>query len=315
MGMMLSTYRKVIGLVACVLFGLAVCSLQAAEMHGQVFRPAGSIGQAGSLSVMTMNMWHRDKPKELAIVAQRLRQDTAAVPDFILCQEVVFKRRGALDNTAAVLANELGYHSRGTKRNGDKEGLAIISKYPFTYYAEKHLKAQTSKLLLGFNRVSVMGEFSVPGVGLVRVVNVHLTNWEFEHRIRRKQIEETLAWLHERESQVPAAMTFLGGDFNSKRGWDEMQQIFSAKPGQNLVFKDYNSTQPSMGSPGDPKKRIDFIFVASKHIQPRLSDERLLWKDGLRDGDGDRFYISDHLAVSHVYAIPAAPVMADTGRD
>ena len=46
------------------------------------------------------------------------------------------------------------------------------------------LEAQTSRLLIGFNRVSVMGEFLVPHVGRVRVVNVHFTNWKFERRIR-----------------------------------------------------------------------------------------------------------------------------------
>lgn len=259
------------------------------------------------LSVMTYNMWHKDRPSELKAVAQRLKSENARLPDFIVCQEVVFNRRGEEKDTAAVLAKEFGYHSQGTKRRGDREGIAIISKYPFVHYDALHLKAQTSKLLLGFNRVSVMGEFMVPGVGRVRVVDVHLTNWGFEHRIREKQLKETLQWIAQREAAVPAAVTFLGGDFNAKRHWKEMKLMDQSWGG--LKFADHNSTTPSMGLPGEPDKRIDHIFVATK-LGMGLVREKLFWKEGVTSGSS-RFYPSDHLLVMHEYTV-SAPVAAKT---
>ena len=88
-------------------------------------------GAPGRLSAMTFNMQHRDRVDELDVLADYLREDVG-VPDFILCQEVVFDR-GFLDvpeSTAAVLGNALGYHTRGTQRKGNCEGIAIVSRYP-----------------------------------------------------------------------------------------------------------------------------------------------------------------------------------------
>lgn len=265
-------------------------------------RPVDSIG------VMTFNMKHKNRESELAAIGKSIRTDLARAPEIILCQEVVFGRDGANDHTAELLAKELGYYSKGTKRTSDSEGVGIVSKYPFAYYAERHLDAQTSPLLIGFRRVSVMGEFMVPGVGRVRAVNVHYTNWGFEAHVRRKQIEETLAWIGRREKEAPAAVTFFGGDFNAERDWDEMAWLDRAGGTYGLSFKDYNGETPSFGSPGKPRARIDFVFVAAKQNNLSLSEERVMWKDGLRKADGDHFHPSDHLAVVHRYAVRPAAV-------
>jgi endonuclease/exonuclease/phosphatase family metal-dependent hydrolase len=256
--------------------------------------------QPPSLNVMTINMQHKDRPHELKVMADYLRGNLDRVPDFILCQEVVFGRDEIMaPDTAAVLARELGYSSRGTKRKSDSEGVAIISRFPFLFYDELHLKAQTSPLLLGFNRVSVMGEFFVPKIGRVRVVNVHLTNWEFEHRIRARQVAETMKWLQDRQAKVPAAVTFFGGDFNSRRHWNEMKPLDELPTGKTLAFEDFNTTSPTMGSPGSPRKRIDFIFAATGG-RLTFGSEKILFKDKLTDGDSS-FHLSDHCAVLHHY--------------
>ena len=260
---------------------------------------------APKLGVVTTNMWHKDRPEELKVVADHLRGEVVGGPDFILCQEVVFNRGGAQDNTAAVLAGHLGYHSRGTKRTSDSEGVAIVSRYPFARYDELHLASQTSPLLLGFRRVSVMGEFNVPEVGLVRVVNVHFTNWGFEAHVRRNQLRETLAWVGERERVAPAAITFLGGDFNAKPDSEEMQIVRDFRMGNGIAFRNHNGSAPSMGSPGDPDKRIDFIFVASAANGATFAREALLWKGGLPKAQ-PQFYLSDHLPVMHVYGVQKA---------
>ncbi|MGE5609414.1 MAG: endonuclease/exonuclease/phosphatase family protein [Bacillota bacterium] len=300
--------------VAGLLSALCIPTTQAAPTQAGTVQPAqlASLAQQrDSLSVMSFNMWHKDRPDQLKTMANQLRTDLKQLPDFILCQEVVFGRGRAEDNTAAVLGNQFGYYSRGTKRTSDREGIAIISRYPFAYYSEKHLKAQTSRLLFGFNRVSVMGEFLVPGIGRVRVVDVHLTNWGFEHHIRRKQLQETLAWISERETQVPAAVTILGGDFNAKSHWDEMKQIPQADATGRIRFLNFNSDVPSMGSLGSPNKRIDHIFVSAATSTVQLLQEKLFWKEGLRDGSS-RFYVSDHLCLLHVYSFKNPSVASAT---
>src|SRR5206468_1211686 len=191
-----------------------------------------------------------------------------------------------------VFANYLGYYCKGTKRTSDREGIAIISKYPFDHYESINLKSQTLRILLGFRRISVMGEFTVPGVGKVRVADTHLTNWEWEGHVRNKQIAETLQWVNDRDRSSPAAVTFFGGDFNAKTQWSEMRQIKTAATAVaaagGLCFHDYNGTDFTQGSHGSPNKRIDFIFVAcckSMDAGLHFSGEELLWKAGLKLAD------------------------------
>jgi endonuclease/exonuclease/phosphatase family metal-dependent hydrolase len=265
-----------------------------------LFTGPTSAASPPSLNVMTINMEHRDRPHELRVAADYMRDNLDKLPDFILCQEVKFERDDALaPNTAAVLARELGFDCKGTRRKSDNEGVAIISRYPFLYFDELHLRAQTSPLLLGFNRVSVMGEFFIPKIGRVRVVNVHFTNWAFEHHIRDKQLAETLKWIDQREAKVPAAITFFGGDFNAKHNWGEMKQL---APGATaMAFEDYNGVDPTQGSPGSPHKRIDYIFVsAASHLL--FGGEQILFKERLKDGDSS-FHLSDHCAVLHRYTL------------
>jgi endonuclease/exonuclease/phosphatase family metal-dependent hydrolase len=266
-----------------------------------LFTGPASAANEPSLHVMTINMEHRDRPNELRVAADYMRGHLQQLPDFILCQEVKFERDDELaPNTAAVLGRELGYDCKGTRRKSDNEGVAIISRFPFLFYDELHLKAQTTPLLLGFNRVSVMGEFFVPRIGRVRVVNIHFTNWGFEHHIRDKQLAETLKWIDQRQQKVPAAITFFGGDFNAKRDWHEMKQVGNGELSA-LSFEDFNGSDPTQGWPGNPNKRIDFIFVAGAN-RLLFGGEQILFKDKLSDGDSS-FHLSDHCAVLHHYTL------------
>ena len=261
-----------------------------------------------SLTVMSVNLWHKDRPEEMQAVSTHLLHEPDKTPDVILCQEVCFNRSEAEPSTAHVLARDLGFDCRGTKRTSDSEGVAIISRFPIQFYDALHLSAQTSPLLLGFRRVSVMAEMFVPSIGRVRVVNVHLTNWGFEARIRRKQIRETLEWVARRDAQVPAAATFFGGDFNSLPDSDEMAIVRHWGNETGAHFLDYNTRQPSQGNhPGHPDKRIDYIFFYSPMARLAFAGEQLLWKDGVPNGQSP-FYWSDHLAVVHRYTVRAMPV-------
>lgn len=258
----------------------------------------------GGLSVLSFNMGHRDKPDDLAVMVDHLYRDLSQLPDFILCQEVLFERvRGqGQDNTASVLASLIGYHSKGTKRKSDREGVAIVSRYPFAYYSANHLVTRTNPLLLGFRRVSVMGEFVVPGSGRVRVVNVHLAHMPFEHRVRGKQLIETLQWVQDRENQVHADITFLGGDFNMKPHWQEMSMITDPIFYGSLGFENFNSYEPTKDVHSDHGKRIDYIFVAASDRAVALLEEKILWKHGIaRSNELSRLWVSDHLLVFHSY--------------
>lgn len=276
-----------------------------------------NLGRTDRLSVITFNMQHRDKPDQLAVMSARLTSDLDETPDFILCQEVLFNRaeRQGEENTAAVLANDLGCFVRGTKRTSDREGVAIISRYPFQYYAERHLKSQTSRFLLGFRRVSVMGEFQVPTVGLVRVVNVHLTNWGFEAHVRHKQLEETLEWMVERDAELRADVVILGGDFNIKPDQDELKLVTEGSLADHFDFRNFNSDAPTRGGAGHPTYRVDYIFISSPRRAVDLTNtgDQRLWVEGLTSPQHrSRFWLSDHVPVLHEYRIAAPPVMASS---
>jgi endonuclease/exonuclease/phosphatase family metal-dependent hydrolase len=207
---------------------------------------------------------------------------------------------------AATFAQELGFHCRGTKRKGDSEGLGIISRYPFAFYDQLHHKAQTTKVLLGFNRISIMGEFMVPSVGRVRVVDVHYTNWGFEARVRRQQINETLKWIADRQARQPAVITFLGGDFNAKRNWSEMKKLDQRLGDGTIVFDDYNTDVPSQGLFGPPDQRIDYIFVsAGKGLS--FEAEWMVFANNFR--------ISDHIGVMHTYRVNNPATLARLPQD
>jgi len=280
------------------------------------------IGLNDCLTVMSFNMEHRDRPAELASIADDLRRRAGEVPDFILLQEVVFDRssRKGEENTAAVLANDLEYYCRGTKRSSDREGIAILSRYPFEYYASRELEAQTSRALLGFNRVSVMAEFNVPGLGRVRVVNVHLTNWGFEERVRRKQLTETLQWTARRQREIPADVIVFGGDFNIQPQWDELDLVSNKAITGGIEYRNYNDPASlTRGSRGDPNVRVDYIFIATPNAQSEVAhvNEECLWKNGVASATGRPFYPSDHLPVLHEYRVlnaSAAAVAAATGE-
>lgn len=276
--------------------------------------PLPASDPASNLSVLTFNLQHEESKSRLKTLADHMRRDLVEVPDFILLQEVMFQDTPWSKQTsaAAVLAGQLGYQVRATKRTSDREGVAILSRYPFEYYGSINLKSQTSRLLLGFRRVSVMAEFMVPGTGRVRVVNVHLTNWGFEERVRENQLQETLEWIAARERRVHADVIFLGGDFNMKPDGDEIKLIVKANQWKELDFENWNSSNPTRGAKGRPSMRVDYIFVSALDRQTRMiGKEELLWKNGLASRVGDnrsRFWLSDHLPVLHQYSV--SPVLS-----
>jgi len=255
------------------------------------------------ISVLSFNMKHRDRPEELKVMAQALVDEFGRAPDYILCQEVWFQRKNGPENTAAVLAEELGYWTRGTKRRGDREGTAILSRYPFQFYDSLEFRAQTNPLLLGFRRNAIMGEFTHDGLGRVRVVTTHLTNWGFEAHIRRKQVQELLTWIEKRQQQSPATATILGGDFNATPESEEIQMIQDAQR-TGLRFLNFNDSQSFTMSVSNPTKRIDYIFISESNLPIQFIEERIVWREGIQNPENSKvLFLSDHLFPFHRYQL------------
>jgi endonuclease/exonuclease/phosphatase family metal-dependent hydrolase len=263
---------------------------------------------AGCLSILTFNTKHRDVPLQTQAIANALKADFTRMPDFVLLQEVVFgraKKKGH-DNTAAALAELVGYECRGTAREHGMEGVAILSIHPFDHYEFKHLDSRDGFLSAGFPRVSVMGEFAIPGIGLVRVVNVHLAHQRSSNDVRRAQLIETLQWMADRQRDVPADVIVLGGDFNIEPGWEEMTVIEDASVTGGLTFMDFNTTAFTSGAVGDLYRRVDYVFMASPNRRAESVGEGILWRGGIATVDGSStFWPSDHVPLLQVFAIGA----------
>lgn len=243
-----------------------------------------------SITILTYNILRTNNQQEMSV---KMAGDLASVygiaPDFILFQEVMGRKDEK--SPEKIFADRMGnYHSRFVSKSGKTsgEGSSIISRYPFVYSDFKVFK---SRAIVDSKRVILMGEFDVPGIGCVRVANVHLAwaPFNFIHRI--EQIKEALSWLQERNNTKPADVTILGGDFNAAPGAKEISLVTVENNAGSLIFLDFND--PSMKT--TKHGRIDYVFVAASGN--RLVDfmcERFLWKENP---------ISDHISVLHKYRL------------
>ncbi len=106
--------------------------------------------------------------------------------------------------------------------------------------------------------------------------------------------------------QQPAAITFLGGDFNAKRDNGEMKKLDQKLGDGSIVFADYNTDVPSQGLFGPPDQRIDYIFVSAGSGLSFVC-ERMLFANHYR--------ISDHIGVLHSYRIDDPNSLARLPQD
>lgn len=270
-----------------------------------------------SISVMTANLHRNTRHDDMRLFADNVRTDLAGNPDFILCQEVMFSPLGPNQSSAGALAKRLGYDWRGNPRGAlSMEGSAILSRYPFLYYDALTLKSSPSRWKLGFRRMSVMGEFAVPGVGRVRVVNVHFQDCPIQSENRRAQLAETLQWTIDRDGVAPAVITFLGGDFNAEPTAPEFDALNS--PESRMAFQNFNTNRLSKFDKQMRSciLRLDNIYVARVNGGPIiLKSEDILWKEGMRDRDGSRRFVSDHLPMMHTYSLQSTSTPENAGED
>lgn len=249
--------------------------------------PSEPDSQTKSLGIMTINLQHERKVENFKKLTDGIRDDFEDVPEFFVFQEVMFDNKKE-ESTASIrhFAEQMGYYYRATSRPTDNEGLGIASRYPFSYYAHKRYKKQ-SLIPPFYKRIALMGEFEVPGQGLVRVVNIHLTNWGWENGDRRKQMRETLEWMAERQREVVADVIVLGGDFNGETSDSEFRDLLKDEEIMDgVVLSNFNSSQGTHSGGA----RIDNLLVWSRLTKVTPESEAIV-----------DYGISDHSHVAHRY--------------
>jgi endonuclease/exonuclease/phosphatase family metal-dependent hydrolase len=236
-----------------------------------------------NLNVFSFNIKRNGDLREKALkIARDLNSLGQYKPEFILLQEV--KGEDNAGSPEKVLGAALGgYYSNFSSKTGSKkgEGSAIVSKYPFQYYDYKIFSPS-----LPLKRIAIMGEFAVPGVGLVRIVNVHLSWQPMLEGSRSKQIKTVLDWLQERETKKKADLVFFGGDFNLHPDSSDLRKTLTYK---NSPFINLNN--PDSDTRGSA--RVDYIFAStSDHHSVKGLREYVYNND-----------VSDHKGILHLYSV------------
>jgi maltose 6'-phosphate phosphatase len=94
-----------------------------------------------------------------------------------------------------------------------REGLAILSRFPFRYTESRYLSDSRDVYSI-HTRKALLGQVDVPYLGLINIFSAHLSWWEDGFRT---QFDTLAAWAN--ASHTPAvAATLLCGDFNIKGG-------------------------------------------------------------------------------------------------
>lgn len=147
------------------------------------------------------------------------------------------------------------------------EGVAILSRFPFTKKSSRYV-SRAKNIHDIHARKAVMGQISVPGMGLVNLFSVHLSWWRDGFR---EQFETLRAWAdHAHGDNVIA--TLLCGDFNAKAGAEgyativnsrEYEDQFLEVTANGLFDKIFKNHEPAWEQDLVSDQRIDYIFKRS----------------------------------------------------
>ena len=266
------------------------------------------MAEAGKLRVVTLNLWGEQGPfaARWPGVESGLR---ALAPDVVLLQEVR-QIAGALPNQAETLARALGHQHAfavATEWGGGQEGLAILSRHPFTDIAQislPHATAQEHRILLS-------ASVQTPA-GVVGVFTSHLNYRLTDGQKREDQIVEA-------ERQVaahPARVKIWGGDFNAPPDADEIRWLRGLRSvvvdgaPRRVYYQDafllrrpdeaghtWSATNRHTGALAwlEPNRRIDYVFVS--HMNRDGSGAVLGAELALDRPDEAGVHPSDHFAV------------------
>jgi len=224
---------------------------------------------AGSLRVLTWNLWWRFGPWEQRLPAV-LETVAALDPDIACVQEVWID--GA-DSSAARVAERLGGFHHVEASRLDVEGVgfgnAIVSRWPITGHQVLALPAPAGRDEL---RTCLRADVETPS-GPVQVFCTHL-NWRFdESHVRQEQVRAIARFVADAPQRTYPPV--LCGDLNAAPDSDEVRMLTgrAAVPVERLVFHDawevagsgpgttWSNANPHAALDLEPDRRIDYVLV------------------------------------------------------
>jgi endonuclease/exonuclease/phosphatase family metal-dependent hydrolase len=233
------------------------------------------------LSVLTLNIWHREAPWESR--REIIRRGLGALsPDIIGLQEVLeLSVGGPRRNQAQELIEGTSYSQvfgcAQVLGPGLEFGNALLSKHPIVAHEVLRLPGEES----GETRSVLYARIAMP-CGEVPVFVTHL-NWKLHHgSVRIRQIKRLVEIVEER---VPTGKTFppiVMGDFNAEPESDEIRWLrgFATLGGESVFFADawayggdggpgftFDRRNPYAARSHEPPRRIDYIFVRGPDSQ------------------------------------------------
>jgi endonuclease/exonuclease/phosphatase family metal-dependent hydrolase len=222
--------------------------------------------QAGGLRVVSLNMLHgiprfTDLDARLQLITAEMQRLDA---DVIILQEVPW--RLARKNTAATLAQALGFNYLYLRANGNKslitfeEGEAILSRFPLNDVVFTELEPQVD---LFQNRMA-LGATVVTPWGEVRLFGTHLTH--NNPQVNQGQVEALRQFVEANTS----GFTMVAGDFNAWEDTPQMEVLASAwtdtyrqahpsDAGLTCCIDDLTNPDVAL------EVRIDYIFLVNFH--------------------------------------------------
>lgn len=201
-----------------------------------------------------------------------------ARPDLLALQEVNLR-----ENTAAWLADRLGWQNLALKpksgRAGEKEGIAILSRWPFSDQASFDLQSQ--------NRVAQLVRVSVAGLSFV-LANGHFYWQPGKSPERLRQVERLTGWLEPLRSSLPVVVC---GDFNAGPQ-DAALQVMREK--YRSAYADRHGQEPEYTYPTPlPRSKLALLRTLLEYWRDlRLSALRLELRATL-----DFIFVNDRVRV------------------
>lgn len=226
---------------------------------------------AGSLRVLTWNLWWRHGPWEARLPA--ILDTIAALDPDIACFQEVWVDEGTGDSLAARIGDRLGGFEHWSAHRLVLDGVlfanAVVSRWPITGRAVLDLPAPSGS---EERRTCIRADVATPH-GEVQVFCTHL-NWRFdESHVRQDQVRAICGFV-----AGSPARTFppvLCGDLNAVPDSDEVRMLTgrTAVPVERLVFHDawevagsgpgstWSNANPYAALDLEPDRRIDYVMV------------------------------------------------------
>lgn len=225
--------------------------------------PAPPAQPPRELRVATLNLYHdaANWPARQPLVIEQLR---ALDADVIALQEVL--QTASLPNQAGTIAAGLGYAWRFVSidppQQARRYGNALLTRLPIRSHDWHHLQPRDDARSIGRVRVELDG----------RPLDVYFTHLHWTTAggaIRRRQLEDAVAWMARGQEDVPA---LLLGDFNATADAPELQPLAG-------FFDVHAALHPGIDRSGattlnphffpDRRARIDLVFAQAGRFEAR----------------------------------------------